>query len=344
MKYRQTRLRILSFLLVLLLLVPTMAACKSKKIEPFTIPERVEASQEVYTSGYYDYKKYTDGTAKLMAYHGTESSLVLPDSFDGCRLVEIDAGAFAYNTSLVSIVFNPSLEIIGAYAFVGCTALALMEFGDKLWSVGISALNDTAWFAAQPEDFVIIGDNLLINYQGKDLSVQVPDGVRHVCAAFADNLELKSVYLPDSVVTVGNAAFSNCLSLVYVKLSPNVVLVDQYAFYGCTDLVIPQLPAGVEKIGQYAFYDNFAMQAMHLGSSLKTIGRSAFSNCGDLRMVEVPATLISMDANAFEDCISLAVVYYGGTEEQFKEIQYLEEENTNFRFKDATKFYNEGTK
>ena len=61
-------------------------------------------------------------------------------------------------------------------------------------------------------------------------------------------------------------------------------------------------------------------------------------------MVEVPATLISMDANAFEDCISLAVVYYGGTEEQFKEIQYLEEENTNFRFKDATKFYNEGTK
>lgn len=344
MKKNRSLLRLLSLTLLLLLVLPSFAACKNREIQPFAIVDRVEASPEVFTSGYYEYKKYNDGTAKLVAYTGSERSLILPDSFDGCKLVELDVGVFSYNTNLTSIVLNPSLESIGAYAFVGCTALSTIEFGKKLWSVGISALSDTPWLAAQPEDFVIVGDNLLLKYQGKELSVTVPEGVRHVCAAFADNIELRSVYLPDTVVTVGNAAFCNCLSLVYVEMSPNTVLVDQYAFYGCTELVLSELPKGVERIGQYAFYDNFSLQGIRCGDSLKSIGRSAFCNCGEMRMIEVPATLVSIDTDAFEDCVSLKVVFYGGTEEQFKAIQYLEEENTNSRFKDATKFYSEESK
>ena len=344
MKRNDRMFRLTSLLLVLVTAVGMLAACKQKTVEPFVLTERTPASVELFTSGYFDYRKNTDGTAKLIKYTGSDRSLVLPDTLDGCPLVEIDAGAFGYNETLQSIVFNPSLEVIGSYAFIGCVNLSTMEFGKKLWSIGVDALEDTAWMKAQPDDFVIIGDNVLVAYQGTEIAVRVPDGVRHVCSAFVKNDTLKSVFLPDTVVTVGHSAFSNCSSLVHVEMSPNIVLIDQYAFYACTDLVVSRLPSKVEKIGQYCFYDNFSMQALQCGDALKSIGPSAFSNCSNLKSMEIPATLQSIDTNTFEDCVMLSVVYYRGSETQFAEIQYLNDKSSNFWFTDATKIFSEESK
>lgn len=344
MKFSKKILRIGALLLSLWMLATVLIACSKKEVRPFVYPERELVSRETFSFGDYGYQKYTDGTAILVSYTGKEPVLTLPDTMEGCPLVELRAGVFSYHKELTSIVLNNSLEIIGSYAFVGCSALESITFGSKLWSVGTEALTDTPWLAAQKDEFLIVGDGVLIKYQGDAVSVNVPDTVRHICSAFVENQKIKSVFLPETVVTVGNCAFSSCLSLVYVSLSPNIVLIDQYAFYSCNNLALSELPSGVVRIGQFAFYDNYALQALRCGDSLKAIDSSAFSNCGNLKTMEIPATLETIDYNAFEDCVSLSVVYYGGTKQQMESIRYLTEENSNTYFKDATKFYKEESK
>ena len=331
--------KILSIIVVFLtacLLCGTLVGCAGGMSSPFFLPTRVLAGEELYTFGSYTYQLYDDGTVKLVDYSGREPNLIIPDTIDGKTVVTIGNAAFLQNESLQSVRLNKNLETVEAYAFCACTSLTNITFGDKIWCVGEFAFDQTPWLAGKTEDFVIVGDSVLLAYQGESNDVVIPENVKHISAAFAAHPSVVSVEMGENVLTVGDYAFAYNTALRRVVLGENVCSIGAYAFDGCTYLPYISLPDRVERIGDYAFNDCNYLVDIRLGKSLREIGQYAFKYCSRLMCVTMPATVEKITSYAFADCYSLLLVYYGGTEEQFEAIGL---DGSNVYLKDAHIIY-----
>ena len=76
----------------------------------------------------------------------------------------------------------------------------------------------------------------------------------------------------------------------------------------------------MKSIGWYAFSGCTSLASVTSPDSVKSIGFMAFSGCTSLESVTIPASVESIEGYAFSDCTSLAEVNYGGTAEQWKQI------------------------
>lgn len=72
-------------------------------------------------------------------------------------------------------------------------------------------------------DFDIEKNGKLYQYNGNDIEVVVPDGVKAISnLAFANHTEIVSVTLPQSVKLIESEAFDGCVNLVTIRMNENV--------------------------------------------------------------------------------------------------------------------------
>ena len=312
------RLRLLAALLGILLLSAAFSGC-GKKEKPFELPVR-NALDETRTYGYYDYVLYDTGDAALVAYAGNESSVTVPAEVDGHPVVTLGEGLFGDHSEIRSIRLPDGLEVVSDFCFYGCSALTDLGYGKKLWSIGVKALDGTAWMAAQSGDFVTI-NGTLVEYHGQMKAVVVPEEIRHIGGgAFSMNNDVLSVELAENTYTVGAQAFAFCGSLVSVSFGSALLSIGQSAFGGCENLKMIDLPATTQIIGVNAFTDCYNLHYACLGSSLTEIGDGAFYYCQRLTTVCLPDTLEELHTTVFEDCFSFSLVLYGGSAERFASV------------------------
>lgn len=72
-------------------------------------------------------------------------------------------------------------------------------------------------------------------------------------AAFLDCDNLRQIYVPKSVIYIGNEAFSGCLELEYIYFSNGLIYVGNEAFRVCWNLSKISLPNSLIEIGKEAF-------------------------------------------------------------------------------------------
>lgn len=100
--------------------------------------------------------------------------------------------------------------------------------------------------------------------------------------------KLKSILLPNSIVTINNYCFSKCYSLTEINIPNSVTAIGDVAFKYCglTSLVIPE---SIKKIGNGAFYGNsHLMEVFFLGSEKPKIRSNAFDYCHSALTLYVP--------------------------------------------------------
>ena len=331
------KLRILSFLLVFVTILGATVSCtKSKSNEPYVIPERVIEDETIYTSDYYQYYLYNDNTAVIYAYTGEELDVIVPNELDGYKVVEIAAAAFQYNRVIQTVTLGEDLEVIGEGAFYSCRSLNSVKFGPKVRSIGPGTFDDTAYDASLTDEYVVVGDSLLLKYCGTDTTVTIPDNIKHIGPAFYSNQSIVDVTMGDNVVTVGSGAFVFS-SVRRVTIGNNVVLIDRYAFQGCEKLRYVNIPDSVKTISFYAFYGCTSLKSICLGKGVETISDYAFYQCSQLNFIHLPKALTKIGDFAFKDCYKLLYVYYEGSEADY---EALEITGTNHIISDAKKFYN----
>lgn len=159
----------------------------------------------------------------------------------------------------------------------------------------------------------------------------VPDGKSNI----------RSIYVPDTVKTIGQGAFKECSMLQLVRLpfigdggeNTHVGYVfgaDKYdenalniptslemivigegedaiaerAFYGVKSVEAIVL-LGAESIGKFAFYECDQLCYISLPDTLESIGDYAFSNCQSLAKIEMPESVSSVGFGAFYLCKSM---------------------------------------
>lgn len=77
---------------------------------------------------------------------------------------------------------------------------------------------------------------------------------RILSSVFQKSTTLKSIVLPDTLVSIGDSAFSGCSSLESVNIPNGVTAIGDWTFQNCSSLTSIVIPKGVTRLGMRAFY------------------------------------------------------------------------------------------
>ncbi len=177
-----------------------------------------------------------------------------------------------------------------------------------------------------------IGTNAFKNYSSLK-SVSIPDTVLSINPyAFYGCKKLKSIELPEKVRSISPYAFKGCTSLENINVPKGVASIGEYAFSGCSSLSFPELPSGLKEIKNSVFLGCSSFEDVILPESVEKIDSHAFSGCSSITRITLSKSVTVIGKNAFKGCDSLSRVEYGGSEDEFKKISA---DKGNEKFTDA---------
>ena len=140
-------------------------------------------------------------------------------------------------------------------------------------------------------------------------SIFIPNSVTSIGAgAFYGCTGLTSITIPNSVTSIGNSAFRNCCGLTSITIPNSVTTIDIYAFWQCSGLASVTIGSGVTSIGWGVFEDCSSLTSVTISNSVTSIGYSAFNGCSSLTSITIPNSVTAIDASAFQNCSGLTSV------------------------------------
>ena len=101
---------------------------------------------------------------------------------------------------------------------------------------------------------------------------------------------IRTVTVPEGVVSIGGYAFESCFNLVAVSLPDSLRRIGEGAFDDCGALMKIELPEGLTELGAYAFRGCGSLTRISLPESLQALGANPFAGCAHLAEIGVPAS------------------------------------------------------
>ena len=187
---------------------------------------------------------------------GTEGKLVTLDLSEA-KIVE--GGDFYYGYydyyDHHSYYYTTSDDVIGDYAFSGCSSLTSLTLPSSVTSIGGHAFEKCSGLTSLtlPSSVTSIGE-FAFRYCSGLTSLTIPSGVTTIdYYAFADCRGLTSLTLPSSVTSIGGYAFAWCSGLTSLTLPSSVTSIGGHAFAWCSGLTSLTLPSSVTEIDWSTF-------------------------------------------------------------------------------------------
>ncbi len=214
------------------------------------------------------YQDYDEGVTNLIIGEGITSISGCSFQLWGVENVTLPStlkkiGAMAFEWSDIKNINLPEgLEEIGNMAFAW-TQIENITIPSTVNNIGFRAFEDTPWYESLDDEFVIVGDNVLIKYNGTDSEVIIPDGVRVICDAFKgyDDSPVKTVKMPKSVEIL-NGTFNEC-DIENIELHEGITAIGERTFRG-NNLKELVMPASLKYVAYHSFCESSA-QVRFLG-------------------------------------------------------------------------------
>lgn len=237
----------------------------------------------------------------------------LPDT-----VTSIGSHVFSGCLNLMNLTLSNTLRTIGTYAFEKCVKLPRIVIPDSVTTIGEYAFKETSNIE------ITIKNGLLSSFAPASASSSFTNMLFKGCSdysiilssastevsdyTFAYCSSLKSISIPETVLSIGKYAFYNCRSLECISVPCSVSTIGESAFSGCSSATEITLPNNIEVINDSTFNDCSSLEAIQIPLNATSIGDFAFAGCTVLEEIDIPNEVTTIGKYAFKNCSSLKIV------------------------------------
>ncbi len=231
------------------------------------------------------------------------------DVFDNCEnLKELSlydmsgkmGNLFAGNTNITDVAIRGGE--IPAGAFRDCTSLLYISLYD-----GVTSIGDYAFYGVS-----------------SSLGFLIPSTLTHIGEYAFANTNMYDFTIGANVEYVGEFAFFKS-TLTRVTIESGRTEFAGYTFANCGNLEAVVFPEDMTRIcdGMFSGCTSNQFNNIILPESVTVIGNYAFSECGKLCEIKVSKNLTEIGYRAFDYCHDLNKINFGGTKEDWENINKL---------------------
>ncbi len=269
-----------------------------------------------YIATYEDYDYYFDehaGGARIVAYHGNDESVIIPEQLENFPVKAIGYGVFENNNNVTSVHIPASVQLIkgGAFAESGIRTITVASDSTYFYVSGNCIVNIEGTQVVAgcdasviPPGITSIGEEAFKGSAGLT-AVTIPEGVTSIGDHAFYGCNLSAIEIPKDVTTIGIGAFrGNSINRITVALDNEVYYVSgncliesstKQVIFGCG---FPVIPTDVESIGEEAFADCM-MTTITVPESVTSIGRKAFEGCSGIHEITIPSGVTAINYRTF---------------------------------------------
>lgn len=294
-------------------------------LEELTVP----ASAASYLAYMFDDRRYSNYDDSTFPSTLTKVTLTGNGSLGSKYFSRNDS---SYN-NINTIILEEGITSIGTNAFTTCYNLTYLSIPSTMESIA--------------EDAFKYCSTDIYNYyeNGKYLGNEENN---YLWLVEMSDKTLSTYTINENTTIIGTKAFANCTNLTEISIPKNIVTIGSYAFSGCSKLESIVIPDTVVSLGSNAFGGCIALKDVHIGSGItELIGTFAgcsslveivipdnityisggtFFECSSLESIYIPLSVVKF-GDSFDMCNALTNVYYGGTFEDWQNIDYSNASN-----------------
>jgi hypothetical protein len=327
----------ISLILAIVLMAVSLTSCKKDNESTSSVielpPIEMYETDEFVTIGTekgFDYIEYSDHVEITDCDNATIiENIDFPAVIAGKPVTVISITTIKNNAYLNSVSLPDTVQEICNNIFAYCTNLSEVKISKNLKKIGCSAFFGTAWFKALDDEFVIVGDGVLIKYNGDSRDVVVPEEVKYLSDAFSETSKIISIELPSSVTGFSDYAFYNCSSLSEINIPSHISDIGIHAFDKTTWIMLQDdefatvgnsvlvsyngdggevvIPDGIKYIAG-AFHENEAITSVIVPESVIRVRSASFMGCKNLEKVEFKGRDTFLESAVFAECTHLSDV------------------------------------
>lgn len=157
--------------------------------------------------------------------------LVVPAYFNDIQVLILNGESFSLeNETATKVTVSEGIRQIGSGAFSNFSKLKEVSIPSTVTRVSADAFHGTPWLRAQKEEFVVVGDGVLIKYNGISDEISIPSSVKIIdCMAFRELDTAETIIIPPTVTYIGSKAFSEC-EAEEIQIPSSVSYIENDAF------------------------------------------------------------------------------------------------------------------
>ena len=242
----------------------------------------------------------------------TDTDIVIPSSYKGKPIKEIEGYAFedckgltsveigdnvtsiGYHAfhhciGLTSVTISDSVTSIGSYAFCNCGNLTTVVIGKSVTSIGTGAFESSPYWGKEPEE---VPEESAPESEAESYT-DMPEN--YSFSSYTSEISSYSIYYNGDIAgwcsIEGLGELMDRKNNLYINGEPvakeinipeGVTEIKDYAFYNCQRITRVIIPNSVTTIGERVFRDCAGLTSITLGESVTSIGEYAFSGCSGL--------------------------------------------------------------